>query len=255
MTPERIYKLLLNLYPRAFRQEYGKEMTRVFQENLASEGSSLKLWMQTFADVFSSATREHFLGGRMSLLNKLAGISSVLIGIWQVVFFVQVLRNDLPTVASGIEVTFHALLFILVFAGLLARPAEQRNQVWWLTIASLIVILPLILTATFAPRNPLLEWVLHNSTSLMLALMVFTCLNFVRLEQQRLTFKPEFWGLLVLLLSQAIERFWVGPIFLDRPMTDRWDLILGSIPFISGWVLLGFALWSRASKPQSRSLT
>jgi hypothetical protein len=86
MTPERIYKILLNLYPRDFRREYGQEMTRVFQENLANEGSSFKLWIQTFADVFSSASREHVQGGRMSLLNKLAGISSIVIGVWQVIF-------------------------------------------------------------------------------------------------------------------------------------------------------------------------
>jgi hypothetical protein len=255
MTPERIYRILLKLYPREFQDQYGEEMTRVFQENLASEGSSFKLWIQTFADAFSSASREHVQGGRMSLLNKLAGISSVLIGVWQVVFLSQVLRNDLPTVASGIEVTFHTLLFVLVFAGLLARPIEQRNQVWWLTIVSLFAILPAILTATFGPKVPVLEWVLHNSQYLMVALMTCTCLNFVRLKNRQFVFMPEFWGLVVLLLSEVIQRFWIGPIILDRPMIGRWDLILGSAAFISGWVLLGFALWSRASNPQPQALT
>jgi VanZ family protein len=255
MILERFYKILLNLYPREFREQYGEEMTQVFQENLASEGSSFKLWIQTFADVFSSASREHVQGDRMSLLNKLAGISSVVIGVWQVVFFVQVLRNDLPTVASGIEVALHSLLFVLVFSGLLACPVKQRNQVWWLTISSLVVILPLILTATFGPKIPVLEWVLHNNEYLMVALMTCTCLNFVRLEQKRFVFMPEFWGLVVLLLSEVIQRFWIGPIVLDRPMTGRWDLILGSTAFISGWIVLGFALWSRASNPQPRAMT
>jgi hypothetical protein len=255
MTPERIYKFLLNLYPRDFRDQYSEEMTRVFQENLASEGSSFKLWIQTFADVFSSASREHIQGGRVSLLNKLAGISSVLIGVWQVFFLAQMMRNDLPTVASGIEVAFHELLFVLVFAGLLARPAEQRNQIWWLTISSLVVILPLILAAMFGPKIPVLEWVLHNSEYLMVALMTCTCLNFIRLEQKRFVFMPEFWGLVVLLLSTIIQRFWIGPIVLDRPMVNRWDLIFGSVAFISGWLALGFALWSRASNPQPRALT
>jgi hypothetical protein len=55
----RIYQALLKLYPRAFRQEYGQEMTRVFQENLAVEGSSFGFWIRTFWDVISSALREN----------------------------------------------------------------------------------------------------------------------------------------------------------------------------------------------------
>jgi hypothetical protein len=59
MTPERIYKILLNLYPREFREQYGEEMTRVFQESLASEGSSFGFWIRAFWDVISSALREN----------------------------------------------------------------------------------------------------------------------------------------------------------------------------------------------------
>jgi hypothetical protein len=60
MTPERIYKFLLNLYPRDFRDQYNEEMTRVFQENLASEGSSFGFWMRVIWDVISGAIREWF---------------------------------------------------------------------------------------------------------------------------------------------------------------------------------------------------
>jgi hypothetical protein len=59
MTPERIYKFLLNLYPRDFRDQYNEEMTRVFQENLASEGSSFGFWIKTFWDTISSTLREN----------------------------------------------------------------------------------------------------------------------------------------------------------------------------------------------------
>ena len=68
----RVYWALLKLYPRDFRDQYGEEMTRVFKESLEQEGSSFKLWIQTFADVLSSASREHVQGGRISLLNKTA---------------------------------------------------------------------------------------------------------------------------------------------------------------------------------------
>jgi hypothetical protein len=60
MTPERIYKLLLNLYPREFREQYGEEMTRVFQESLCSEGSSFGFWIRTILDTISSAGSEQW---------------------------------------------------------------------------------------------------------------------------------------------------------------------------------------------------
>jgi hypothetical protein len=50
----KIYRALLKLYPREFRQEYGQEMIRVFQESLRSEGSSFGFWLRTFWDVLSS---------------------------------------------------------------------------------------------------------------------------------------------------------------------------------------------------------
>jgi hypothetical protein len=59
MIPEHIYKILLNLYPREFREKYGEEMTRVFQESLASEGSSFGFWIKTFWDTISSTLREN----------------------------------------------------------------------------------------------------------------------------------------------------------------------------------------------------
>ena len=61
----RVYWALLKLYPREFREKYGEEMTRVFQENLASEGSSCRFWVGVIHDVVSSAPRERFsLRGR-----------------------------------------------------------------------------------------------------------------------------------------------------------------------------------------------
>jgi hypothetical protein len=50
----RVYQTLLKLYPREFRERYGEEMTRVFQESLAVEGSSFGFWSRTFWDVISS---------------------------------------------------------------------------------------------------------------------------------------------------------------------------------------------------------
>jgi hypothetical protein len=64
----RIYQALLKLYPRAFRQEYSEEMTRVFQESLSSQGSGFGFWIRTFWDVISSAGRER--GGKTMFGNR-----------------------------------------------------------------------------------------------------------------------------------------------------------------------------------------
>jgi hypothetical protein len=83
MTPERIYRLLLNLYPREFRDQYGEEMTRVFQENFASEGSSFGFWARVIWDVISSAGRERISGGwsMQNVLVKFGGVATVIHGL------------------------------------------------------------------------------------------------------------------------------------------------------------------------------
>ena len=80
-----IYQALLNLYPRDFRDQYGEEMTRAFQESLNSQGSSLGFWARTFWDVISSASRERISGGKtMRTQNPIAligGIAALLYGL------------------------------------------------------------------------------------------------------------------------------------------------------------------------------
>jgi hypothetical protein len=83
MTPERIYKILLNLYPREFRNQYGEEMTRVFQESLRSQGPGFGFWARAFWDVISSAGRERISGGwnMRNVLMKFGGIAAVIHGL------------------------------------------------------------------------------------------------------------------------------------------------------------------------------
>src|SRR5262245_6101118 len=55
---ERIYRWLLRLYPRDFRDEYGEEMSLLFRARTA-EGS-IGLWLQVLGDVLFHAPREHW---------------------------------------------------------------------------------------------------------------------------------------------------------------------------------------------------
>jgi predicted permease len=55
---ERIYRWLLRLYPRDFRDEYGQEMSLLFRAR-ASEGF-VRLWLQVLGDLLFHAPREHW---------------------------------------------------------------------------------------------------------------------------------------------------------------------------------------------------
>jgi len=55
---ERIYRWLLHLYPRDFRDEYGQEMSLLFRDR-ATDGS-LRLWLQVVGDLVGHAPREHW---------------------------------------------------------------------------------------------------------------------------------------------------------------------------------------------------
>ena len=53
----RVYRRLLRLYPREFRDEYGAEMARLYQDRARDEGV-VSLWLAVLADVFRSVPRE-----------------------------------------------------------------------------------------------------------------------------------------------------------------------------------------------------
>ena len=55
---ERLYRSLLRLYPREFRDEYGDEMSLLFRDR-ASEGSG-RLWLQVLGDLLFHAPTEHW---------------------------------------------------------------------------------------------------------------------------------------------------------------------------------------------------
>lgn len=61
---ERVFRALLRLYPRAFRDVYGEEMTRFFVERAARARATggapavARLWVRTIIDVIATATAE-----------------------------------------------------------------------------------------------------------------------------------------------------------------------------------------------------
>jgi hypothetical protein len=60
---ERLYSLLLRLYPRGFRRRYADEMMRVFRERLRDE-RAVRVWVDVLADAAVSIPRQHFRARR-----------------------------------------------------------------------------------------------------------------------------------------------------------------------------------------------
>jgi putative ABC transport system permease protein len=59
-TAERIYRRLLHLYPRDFREEYGEEMSMLFRERERARDGAFRLWLQIAGDLIGHAPREHW---------------------------------------------------------------------------------------------------------------------------------------------------------------------------------------------------
>ena len=81
---ERLYRWLLRLYPRDFRDEYGREMSLLFRAR-ANDGL-LRLWFQVLGDLVFHAPQEHWSTIKQDVryavrqLRRAPGFSTVVIG-------------------------------------------------------------------------------------------------------------------------------------------------------------------------------
>lgn len=68
MISERVYRVLLLVYPREFRREYGNLMVQFFRDRMRFDGRGVRgltLWIQLVLDLAASAFREHTGGPGM----------------------------------------------------------------------------------------------------------------------------------------------------------------------------------------------
>jgi putative ABC transport system permease protein len=63
MRPDKLFSILLRLYPAAFREEYEREMRLAFKRRYRETDGLFErafLWLSILPDTFTTATREHF---------------------------------------------------------------------------------------------------------------------------------------------------------------------------------------------------
>lgn len=69
-TSDRIYRLILNVYPRAFRDEYGEEIAQAMRDQVRDAWAERRvvgvtaLWLKVLLDTARSAFTEHLKEGR-----------------------------------------------------------------------------------------------------------------------------------------------------------------------------------------------
>lgn len=75
-TSGRIYRLVLNVYPRAFREEYGEEMAQAMRDQVRDAWAERRivgvaaLWMKILLDTARSALTEHLNQGRTANFSR-----------------------------------------------------------------------------------------------------------------------------------------------------------------------------------------
>jgi putative ABC transport system permease protein len=109
----RFYRLLLWLYPREFREEYGEEMADVYR-NRAADESATRLWLALLGDAVRTAPREH-----LSVLNQ--DVRHAFRVFWRTPI---VTAAALLTIALGVGSS--TAIFGVVY-GILLRPLPYPN--------------------------------------------------------------------------------------------------------------------------------
>jgi hypothetical protein len=119
---EKLYALLLRLYPARFRERYGEEAMRVFHERLRDErraGARLRFWLSLLLDAGSSLPREYRRSA--TALNAAPAISPAAVPLF------RTLESELPKPGSFLGGTIMAFLAVAGLGFLLNHAGTMRH--------------------------------------------------------------------------------------------------------------------------------
>jgi len=153
MTADRAYRLLLHLYPRRFREEYGEEMVVAFSEMRRRHGSgAASFWTFVLIDTISAAGRERLDAMRWLataacglLVTTIAADSAAwAYGYFYHPYFEGVAIRVLP---YGLALGLVLGASIAIAQRLLFPSAERRAHQWMLASAIVLPIAVLFCSA------------------------------------------------------------------------------------------------------------
>ena len=157
MSAERMYRLLLRIYPADFRSEYGREMTLLFRDEYRTRDTSASaFWVSMVWDAAHSAmsmwlelwlARGKEYTRTLEVIMKLAGTLAILLGVFGAV-------NALAEAVAAMRATLEGAHFLAVALGgaaavllitagvaLLRSTRSARHTATIALVASLVTIL------------------------------------------------------------------------------------------------------------------
>ncbi|MDX1415338.1 MAG: hypothetical protein R3293_14170 [Candidatus Promineifilaceae bacterium] len=256
----RVYSLLLYLYPAAFRSEYGYHMAQVFRDDvrgtLQESGrlAVLGLWLMAFFDLLKTAVAEHFweiFHMPIEKLTQWSGPASVIGGLLYGVGIIGLVTADNngvdATVALALTMLVTLLLMGLGLFGLYkCLPRTRINTLVFsaamvgLLMAHVGAVVQVLWMTSF--NNP---WMTVTAIGMGFFFLGFIGMSIVAMVTQALgrwSFTP-----LLVTVSNGVLGFLVFGNDLD-PVSPS-GMMLISVYAIS-WILLGVALWQAYRQPE-----
>jgi len=246
----RLYTLLLLAYPTRFRRAYGQEMAQVFRDDIRctfQEGGAtglMGLWFLVMLDLLKTACAEHISEVFHMPMNKLlpwSGPAAAVGGVlWATVWLLVVVLE------AGID---NSLLLLVLPSGLLMAVG----------LTGLYRCLP----ASLGPANglvfaaALLGTLLLTAGSIGLFLVDYAIASAAMVAGFYATLAGIAGMALITIFKRALGPWSSVPLFLTASLLGflltMSDAMGGSVDLIFtvlygvGWLLLGVALWARAS--------
>jgi hypothetical protein len=273
---ERLYRVLLYLYPKEFRAAYGQQMRMTFRDACLAEyhekgvGGLLALWLPTLLDLFKTALEERARQGEIVMskagLIALAGPLTVLVGamwlvasigelvillkpansdtFWDVFWLIPVFLSLVPMLFAqiGTRLRFHQTADVPGRLGLVLSVAGCAGMIGF--------VLASIMIGVLAPEVEQVTWPDYVMAVCLLSLTIgYTLFG---ADALRYSLLPR-WNVLPLLVGAAVL-FRFGPDLFGLRNYHPLQLTAYFLHLsITGacWVLLGIAMMDkrRESKP------
>jgi len=248
----RVYCLLLHLYPTSFRREYGYHMAQVFRDDvrgtLRESGSwaVMGLWILAFVDLLKTAVAEHIweiFHMNIEKLTRWSGPAGALGGVLSAI-----------GVASIVYGTTFTIISALLTAPLLGLGLFGLYKCFPTTVVNRLTFSAALIGLLMSQISGVTIILLDNPDSLIWTMIIFGCLLIVGLAGMGM----------IAMASQSLGRWSFTPLLVlvatlsqfslygNQTFSSLWIIVL---TFYAGsWILLGVGLWQTYEEPQEPGL-
>lgn len=267
LISEGLYRLLLGLYPRRFREEWGLHMSRTFRDSSREQYERdgllglIGLWLPTLADLLKTAVEERAQQGEISMsketMIQIGGPAMMVAGVlWMIAGAGQLQTQywdrfggfDIGYEIAGglLFVAFIPLLIALLALNAYAGPNRTLRVSSWLASAACVVAIPVGIfygiagDQTDSTDNLPLSIFLLSFLALIVAFIVYGIGALRAKPLPRWNAAPLIAGVVSAI---ALVLFTVGWDAMDEAFGAAGRIILSIVVGMS-WALLGYAMLS-----------